>query len=138
MYDQLRAGRASERRAFVLWEPYVSKALKQPGVHVLLDSSKLQGYIVDVLVAERQFLKDHPDKVKAVVEAYLVRSYASSQKDDGLEELGNARMPVAQAWRRWTTHKHGKSSRASNGRTPWRIMRTSVSTDRSVCLTWKT
>jgi outer membrane protein OmpA-like peptidoglycan-associated protein len=87
VFNQLRAAKPGEKRAFVLWEPYVSKALEQPGVQVLLDSSKLQGYVVDVLVAQREFLRDHPDKVKAVVEAYCRAAYAYSQRPDGLAQL---------------------------------------------------
>ena len=87
VFNQLRAAKPGEKKAYVLWEPYVSKALEQPGVQVLLDSSKLQGYIVDVLVAQREFLRDHPDKVKAVVEAYCRAAYAYSQRPDGLAQL---------------------------------------------------
>jgi hypothetical protein len=87
VFNHLRAAKPGERKAFVLWEPYVSKALEQPGVQVLLDTSKLQGYVVDVLVAQREFLRDHPDKVKAVVEAYCRAAYAYSQRPDGLLQL---------------------------------------------------
>jgi len=83
----LRAAKPGERRAYVLWEPYVSKALEQPGVQALLDSSKLKGYIVDVLVAQREFLRDHPDKVKLVVEAYCRAAFAYAQQPDGLAKL---------------------------------------------------
>lgn len=87
VYSQLRAAKPGEKRAFALWEPYVTKALAEPGVHVLLDSSKLKGYIVDVLVAQRQFLRDQPDRVKAFVEAYCRAAYAYSQEPDGLPRL---------------------------------------------------
>lgn len=85
--SQVRAAKPAERKAFVLWEPYVSRALTQSGFHVLLDSSKLKGYVVDVLVAQRQFLKEHPDKVRAVVEAYSRATYALGQQPDGLVQL---------------------------------------------------
>lgn len=85
--NQLRAAKPGEKRAYVLWEPYVTKALEQPGVQVLLDSSKLKGYIVDVLVAQRQFLRDHPEKVRAFVEAYCRAAYAYAQSPDGLPRL---------------------------------------------------
>jgi len=86
-FAQLRATRPAERKAFVLWEPYVSRALAQPGFQVLLDSSKLKGYVVDVLVAQRQFLKEHPDKVRAVIEAYSRAAYAIGQQPDGFLQL---------------------------------------------------
>ncbi|MBU1170661.1 MAG: OmpA family protein [Proteobacteria bacterium] len=75
------------KRAYVLWEPYVSKALKNKDAHVLLDSSKLLGYIVDVLVVERNFLKDNPDLVKDVVASYLKSAFAYSQSDEDMEKL---------------------------------------------------
>jgi outer membrane protein OmpA-like peptidoglycan-associated protein/ABC-type taurine transport system substrate-binding protein len=90
VYNALRAASPADKRAYVLWEPYVSKALEKPGVQVLLDSSKLEGYIVDVLVAQRSFLRDHPDKVRAVVEAYSRAAYQYSQQANGLVELVRA------------------------------------------------
>jgi ABC-type nitrate/sulfonate/bicarbonate transport system substrate-binding protein len=87
VYGQFRAAKPADRKAFVLWEPYVSKALEQPGAHVLLDSSRLKGYIVDVLVAQREFLRDHPEKARAVVEAYCRAAYGYSQQPEGLVNL---------------------------------------------------
>lgn len=86
-YQALRAAKPGERRAYVLWEPYVAKALEQSGVHVLLDSAKLKGYIVDVLVAQRQFLREHPDKVRAFLEAYARALYSHAQTTNGLVQL---------------------------------------------------
>jgi len=40
-----------------------------------------------VLVAERQFLRDHPDVVKAVVEAYCRAAYAYNQQPNGMVNL---------------------------------------------------
>ncbi len=76
VFKSFCAADKTARRAYVLWEPYVSRALEEPGAHVLLDSSRLEGYIVDVLVAQREFLRDQPDLAAAVVEAYLRTAYA--------------------------------------------------------------
>jgi len=73
--------------AYVLWEPYVSKALEQPGAHVLIDSSRFRGYIVDVLAVNREFLLKHEDVVHAVVEAYSRALYEYQHQANGLEEL---------------------------------------------------
>ncbi|MHA2279840.1 MAG: OmpA family protein [Promethearchaeota archaeon] len=62
--------------AFALWEPELSQAKGMDGIHVLIDSSKFDGLIVDVLVANREFVANHPDLVKAVGEAYLRASYS--------------------------------------------------------------
>jgi outer membrane protein OmpA-like peptidoglycan-associated protein len=87
VFQQFQSDRPGARRAYVLWEPYVSRALAQPDAHVLLDTSRLKGYIVDVLVAQREFLRDHPDRVRTVVEAYLRAAYDLNQTPDGLATL---------------------------------------------------
>lgn len=78
-----KAFRGDSRRgpcAYAMWEPEVSRALADPGAHVLLDSSRLRGYIVDVLVAGRQALVDRYDAVKAVVEEYARSAYAARER----------------------------------------------------------
>ena len=87
VYKKFRAAGPTEKKAFVLWEPFVSKALQTPGAHLVFDSSRLKGYIVDVLVAEREFLRDHPDLVRAVVEAHCRANYTYTQTDNGLNQL---------------------------------------------------
>lgn len=87
VYRQFVSADRSARRAYALWEPYVSMALREPGANLLLDSSRLKGYIVDVLVAERTFLKEHPDLVQAVVESYFRSAFSYSQKTDGMTTL---------------------------------------------------
>jgi len=87
VYKAFRAARETDKRAYVLWEPYVSKALEEPGAHVLIDSSKLKGYIVDVLVAERRFLREHPDTAAAVVDAYLRAAFSYAGRDGALADL---------------------------------------------------
>lgn len=83
----------NKRYAYALWEPELSQAKEMDGVHVLLDSSKLDGLIVDVLVASREFVAAHPDLVQSVGEAYLRASYAYKNemaeliaKDAGLNQ----------------------------------------------------
>ncbi|MCI0540519.1 MAG: ABC transporter substrate-binding protein, partial [Verrucomicrobiales bacterium] len=87
VFKTFSAANRSEKKAFVLWEPYVSKALEQSGAKVLIDSSKLKGMIVDVLVVQRQFLRDHPEAVKTVVEAYARTAFAYARQPDGLLKL---------------------------------------------------
>ncbi|KPJ86119.1 hypothetical protein AMJ57_00525 [Parcubacteria bacterium SG8_24] len=88
VYKEFRKAKGDKgKRAFVLWEPYVSKALDEPGAHVLLDSSKLSGYIVDVLVANRKFLQKHPELVRAVVESYQRAAFSYGRQADGMVKL---------------------------------------------------
>lgn len=86
-YQKLRAAPKEEKRAYALWQPYVSMALKDSSVHVLLDSSKTSGLIVDVLVVQRKFLAEQPGIVRDVVEAYLRAAYSYEQQKGGLADL---------------------------------------------------
>lgn len=70
VYKKFRGDSRRNPVAYAMWEPDVSKALKQDNAIILLDSSKLKGFIVDVLVVDRQFLIDHYDVAKEVVENY--------------------------------------------------------------------
>jgi NitT/TauT family transport system substrate-binding protein len=59
--------------AFVLWEPDVTEVLgKNNGdLHVVTSSAEHPGTIVDVFVVQKDFLKQHPDDVKKVVQTYF-------------------------------------------------------------------
>lgn len=87
VYKAFKKADKKEKKAFVLWEPYVSKALDDSSAHIILDSSKLSGYIVDVLVAERTFLKDNPEIVRDVVASYLKAAYAYAGSKDTMISL---------------------------------------------------
>ena len=103
VFEVMKSADRSKKQAYVLWEPHVSQAKKIKGVKVLLDSSKIKGLIVDVLVARREYLRDHPEKVRSVIEAYsraahhyrnepqgfagLVRSDDPSLSEDGSKAI---------------------------------------------------
>jgi NitT/TauT family transport system substrate-binding protein len=55
----------------VTWEPWLSKARKNPDGHVLVDTTKYPTIITDQAAFDPQFLKDHPDSVKAFIKGYL-------------------------------------------------------------------
>jgi NitT/TauT family transport system substrate-binding protein len=55
----------------VTWEPWLSKARKNPDGHVLVDTTKYPTIITDQVAFDPQFAKDHPDSVKAFVKGYL-------------------------------------------------------------------
>lgn len=86
-YKKLKSADPDDPYAYVLWEPYVTKALTIDGVHLLLDSSKLKGYIVDVLVVQREFLDAQRELVTYVVQAYLRANYDYNNQPDGLAAL---------------------------------------------------
>jgi outer membrane protein OmpA-like peptidoglycan-associated protein/ABC-type nitrate/sulfonate/bicarbonate transport system substrate-binding protein len=56
---------------FVTWEPFVSQLLENDQLHVLVDSSKFLGYIVDALVVSRDYLLKQPEVVESVLRAYF-------------------------------------------------------------------
>ena len=66
---------ASAKRAYVVWEPQVSKILENPATHRLFDSG-VRGYILDVLVVSRDYLRKNPETVRKVLEAYFTANYA--------------------------------------------------------------
>lgn len=79
VYNDYRTSGPNDPKAFVLWEPYVTKMLENPNCHVLIDSSRFRGYIVDVIVANRSFLLKNEAVVQDVVEAYLRSFYVYNQ-----------------------------------------------------------
>lgn len=76
VYEKFVRANHEDKKAYIMWEPDVSKALEEQGSHILLDSSKIKGYIFDVLVVQREFLAEHPRIAEKVVEVYLRAAYA--------------------------------------------------------------
>ena len=75
VYKAYRKSNPNEAKAYVLWEPYVSKVLENPNTHIVADSSQFRGYIVDVLVANRDFLLKNPEVVQDVLSTYFRSAY---------------------------------------------------------------
>jgi len=71
VYQEYQKAKPADNKVFVLWEPYVSKIVDNPDYHVLVDSSKFSGYILDVIVVRRGFLVQNEEIVLNVVKAYL-------------------------------------------------------------------
>lgn len=90
VYRKMTQAPAGEPSVFVLWEPFVSRALKIPGTHVLIDSSRFRGYIADVLVAQRDYLLEHEDRVRTFVETYLRAAHELGRRPGGMAELVRA------------------------------------------------
>ena len=68
-YNALRDGRVNFA---VLWEPLVTRALHEiPGAHVLIDTSKAQGLVIDIALARRQLIDSDPALVQTVTHAYF-------------------------------------------------------------------
>jgi len=64
--DIVAAFAAPQTQALVTWNPQLSEVLKQPGAHLVFDSSKIPGEIVDTLVVDTAVLKANPALGKAL------------------------------------------------------------------------
>ena len=66
---------------FVLWEPDLSRALSLPGMTYVWGSDRFSGYIVDVFVFHRDFLKDQGESVVEFLRTYfrVLTSYANNR-----------------------------------------------------------
>jgi outer membrane protein OmpA-like peptidoglycan-associated protein len=65
---QLREGKVE---AAVLWEPDVSRALAEKGMHRVLGTENTRRLIVDVLLVNREFSRSNPAAVKALLTQYF-------------------------------------------------------------------
>jgi outer membrane protein OmpA-like peptidoglycan-associated protein len=65
---------------FITWEPFVSQLLTNEQLHVLVDSSRFTGYIVDCLVVSRDYLLKHQETVEFFLECYFRTLYSLKDK----------------------------------------------------------
>lgn len=84
LFKHWRVQKSNEKRAYVTWEPIVSKMLENPNTHKLLDTSQLKGYIVDCLVVNRKFLLEHQDIVETFAKDYFTTLH---KKSNNMEKL---------------------------------------------------
>ncbi len=87
VYRRVEQSSATARRAFVLWEPWVTKAKQAQGVEALVDSGDFKGYVVDVLVVSRSFLAENEALVDRLVEAYFRTAYEARLRSGGMSSL---------------------------------------------------
>ncbi len=81
-----RSATPGGNEVFITWEPIVSQLLENDQMHVLVDSSRQSGYIVDALVASRDFLVKNEPVVRQILEAYF-RSLHAYRDPASLEQL---------------------------------------------------
>lgn len=99
---QFQAAKPDEPRAYVMWEPHVSRALETPGTHVLIDSSKFKSKIVDVLAVQRAYLLSNEPLVRKVIEAYRRAAYELERQSGGMakavrDDAEQQRAPLSDA-----------------------------------------
>jgi flagellar motor protein MotB len=71
LMNRYRQSKPSSSEVFVTWEPYVSQLLVNDQLHVMLDSSRFTGYIVDCLVVGRDYLLKNQETVELFLECYF-------------------------------------------------------------------
>ncbi len=71
---------------FVTWEPLVSEMLNNDQLHVLVDSSRFSGYVVDCLVVSRDFASKNEEVMRDVLESYFAALY-EFREDQAMSEL---------------------------------------------------
>jgi outer membrane protein OmpA-like peptidoglycan-associated protein/ABC-type nitrate/sulfonate/bicarbonate transport system substrate-binding protein len=69
--DALKRLLAREVDAAVLWEPSVSRALREPGIRRLLGTEQTRELIVDVLIARREVIQSKPELLNALLVEYF-------------------------------------------------------------------
>jgi outer membrane protein OmpA-like peptidoglycan-associated protein len=84
VYRRYRAATQVDPLVFVLWEPYVTKMNENPNTYIVVDSERFRGFIVDVLVVNRDYLLKNPEVVQDVVGCYFRAAY---QYRDRMVEL---------------------------------------------------
>ncbi len=69
-------------KAYVMWEPEVSKAIEKLGMKKLWGSDKFSGYIVDVLVFHRDIVSSKPEIVRLFLQQYfrIIEHYSMNKK----------------------------------------------------------
>ena len=74
--------------AAVTWEPWLSKAQKNPDGHVVVSTEKYPEIITDQVGFDPDFLKQNPDSVRAFVKGYLdAVDFLKSDPDKALEDV---------------------------------------------------
>jgi ABC-type nitrate/sulfonate/bicarbonate transport system substrate-binding protein len=97
VWNLYRKAKPTDKTVFVLWEPYVSKILENPNTHKIIDSSNFKGYIVDVIVVNRNFLHSNKQFVQEFVKCYFKCNYNFRNKmiDLVLEDAKGQGTPVS-------------------------------------------
>ena len=73
--------------ATVVWEPDVTLALERPGAHKLVSTETANNLIADLMVAREDFIKDHPDVIKAFIQGWLDGTAEAVRNPDKVVQL---------------------------------------------------
>lgn len=92
--DIVSAYATKDVTAAVTWNPMLSEVVKQPDSHLVFDSSKIPGEILDLMVVKTDKLKAHPELGKALAGAWYEVMQTMSGNDAKAKE---ARTMMAKA-----------------------------------------
>jgi NitT/TauT family transport system substrate-binding protein len=74
--------------AAVVWEPDVTEALqKRAGSHILVSTQTAANLIADLMVAREDFIKDHPDAIKAFIQGWIDGTEEANRKPNQVVKL---------------------------------------------------
>jgi outer membrane protein OmpA-like peptidoglycan-associated protein/ABC-type nitrate/sulfonate/bicarbonate transport system substrate-binding protein len=89
--DALQRLLNKEVDAAVLWEPDVSRALAQKGLHLLLGTGQTQQLIVDVLMAGKKMITEQPDVISILLAEYFhTLKFYRDNNDELLDDVEKA------------------------------------------------
>lgn len=83
-WEQLRGGNV---QAAVLWEPELTRAANDPRFHRVFTTAQTQGLILDVAIASRRLVAEHPELAAAFARAWFQTLRQYQQEPDGLAKL---------------------------------------------------
>ncbi|MFO1064167.1 MAG: OmpA family protein [Pirellulales bacterium] len=86
LQKRFKAAKPTGNEVFVTWEPFVSRMLADPAMHVLVDTKPHSGKIVDALVVNRDFLLKNEPTVRQVLEEYFRALYGFRERS-AMKEL---------------------------------------------------
>ena len=73
---------ANKVDAAVVWEPDVQEALqKRSNSHILVSSKEARKLIADLMVAREDFIRAHPDVIRAFVEGWVVEGTEKANRE---------------------------------------------------------
>jgi NitT/TauT family transport system substrate-binding protein len=76
--------------AAVTWEPWLSKAQKNPDGHVVVSTEKYPTIITDQVAFTPDFIKQHPDSVRRFIKGYQAAvDFLHSNKDKAFEDVAD-------------------------------------------------
>jgi len=76
--------------AAVTWEPWLSKAQKNPNGHVVVSSEKYPTIITDQVAFTPEFVKQHPDSVRRFIKGYQAAvDFLHSNPDKAFEDVSD-------------------------------------------------